>query len=356
MVAAYSADSPAGPIVATASECCDGIVTLWDVSDPAQPRRTSAEFVGGPAPCCAFGFSPDGTILAIGTASADVPFVDQNSLFLWDVTDPARPLRLAGPVPDSSPLLGPITFSPDGHTLLTSLGTLWDVSNRSAPRILRTLQARVDAEQAGQLTFPSTAELRPDGKVIAAGWGDGRVGIYLTDQPDRPPTLLDGGHSAVVDMVAFSPDGNTLASGSDSSVILWDVTDLTAPHQVGGTLSARAGLAFADGRTLATGSGDGSIVLWDLTDREHPVPIGYPLDGSGGRPNPVAFSVDGARLLSTSQNPYAILWPVGGLLAERDAMRDNPSERACERVGWGLTPEEWTQYVPGVSFRATCDA
>jgi len=66
--------------------------------------------------------------------------------------------------------------------------------------------------------------------------------------------------------VAFSPHGNTLASGStDTMVRLWDVTT-RAPIAI---LQSHAGwvgsVAFSpDGQTLASGGTDSSVRIWKV--------------------------------------------------------------------------------------------
>ena len=67
------------------------------------------------------------------------------------------------------------------------------------------------------------------------------------------------------DSVAFSPDGRTIASGSDDHTIkLWDAASGRELRTLQGHTGHVNSVAFSpDGRTIASGSGDNTIKLWD---------------------------------------------------------------------------------------------
>jgi len=117
------------------------------------------------------------------------------------------------------------------------------------------------------------------------------------------------GHTDVVSAVAFSPDGQTVLTGSwDGTAKLWDLAgrELQA-FAANGWCSA---VAFSpDGKTILTGSFNGTAQLWDLSGRKlqtfsDPVIVNAIYA--------VAFSPDGQRILTGSEDGTAKLWDISG--------------------------------------------
>jgi WD40 repeat protein len=105
--------------------------------------------------------------------------------------------------------------------------------------------------------------------------------------------LLEG-HTSLINGLAYSPDGRTLASAShDNTVKLWDLPTRRERYQLrlGSTWAQR--VVFApDGRTLATGGWDGKVCLWDTGSGQRQTT----LDWSDSFVNSLAFTPDGRHL------------------------------------------------------------
>jgi WD40 repeat protein/lysophospholipase L1-like esterase len=144
----------------------------------------------------------------------------------------------------------------------------------------------------------------PDGQTLASGSVDNTVKLW--DVASRTEVATLSGHSSGVKSVAFSPDGQTLASGSnDCTVKLWDVASRTEVATLGSYSSDVTSVVFSpDGRTLASGSYDRTVKLWDVTSRTEIATM------KGQCMQSVAFSPDGQILASGSTDNTVTLWDV----------------------------------------------
>ena len=118
----------------------------------------------------------------------------------------------------------------------------------------------------------------PDGQTLASGSWDETIRLWDVATGQHKKTLT--GHTDKLYSVAFSPDGLTLASGShDATICLWDavtgqhkktLTGHTDTDSVYGLVFSGYGVAFSpDGQTLASGSRGSTIWLWDVATGRH---------------------------------------------------------------------------------------
>ena len=121
---------------------------------------------------------------------------------------------------------------------------------------------------------------------------------YYLSRLCHPDELTLEGHAGWVMSVAFSPDGQRLASGSgDQTVKIWDSATGKELFSLKGHAGQVRSVAFSpDGQRLASASEDQTVKIWDsATGKEL-----FALKGHAGWVWSVAFSPDGQRLASGS--------------------------------------------------------
>ena len=226
-------------------------------------------------------YSPDGTLLAVGTSIG---------VWLYDARTRAEITLLAG---HAQPVTS-IAFSPDGKTLASvsfdDTVRLWDVRTH---RLKTTLDTR---GHIGLIAFS------PDGATVAVGGWD----LYLWDAHTfQLKTTIPRHDINVSRIIAFSPDGKTLASAASSTVWLWDAHTGQLRTTLTGNQDFISSIAFApDGKTLACGDRENKVHLWALKTSTHKTV----LTGSGsGTIESVVFSPDGATLASKGSQTI-VLW------------------------------------------------
>jgi hypothetical protein len=125
-------------------------------------------------------------------------------------------------------------------------------------------------------------------------------------RPEAFSLLLTLNWHTVIESVAISPDGQTLASESwNHTIKLWNLASSQELHTLIGHKGTVYSLAISpDGQTLASGSADHTIKLWNcVTGRELRT-----LTGHAAGVHSVAFSPDGQTLASGSIDKTIKIW------------------------------------------------
>lgn len=293
--------SPDGTLLAVGTD-----VGVWLYDVPS--GKETALFTGYTGRIDSLDFSHDGNMLASGGfANRIIQIWDPrtgnklNTIELIDKTD-----RVAG-----------LGFSDDGKTLISI--DLWGkISHHDLINKTQDILDVSSGPQGGLAVFSS------DGKTIA---GENEGKIYLIESKSGKQKIIYKGHSSIfnednftkrvisdilhpkgVDITsfAFSLDGKILASGSrDKTVQLWDMADHFKIATLKSHRNVITSVAFSqDGSTIASGDAGKSIKLWDVnTKRER-----ASLSGHTHAITTLVFSPDGKTLASGSNDGTIRFW------------------------------------------------
>lgn len=297
--AAFSANNER---VVTAS--LDGTARVWNADGTGNP----VVLRGHDGRVYAASFSPDGE--QVVTASID------KTAKIWRTDGQGQPVTLKG----HTELVGSASFSPDGkHVVTASLDKtirVWPINSNQATVVLRGHDAMV-----------YSAVYSPDGSRIASASWDKTARIWQADGSGE--RLLLHGHEAQVSSVAFSPDGTrVLTTSFDKTARIWhleqigtdgapEFTVLGGHGSIVGASSGRDGRGAwsPDGKRVLTISNDKTLRIWSADGVGKAIVLQIPeVDAYSA-----AFSPDGKHIVTTShseRNPvtgemvhWATVWP-----------------------------------------------
>lgn len=228
-------------------------------------------------------FSPDGRwiVAVVAQAGTSAQWDAGRTLGLWDAESGALVREFEG---GGRGILDH-AFSPDGARLASTDpmdGTvrMWDTETGE-------LLATADRPEAKAVAFA------PDGATLVVAGGDARAEIRDADTLEELQVFH--GHDGDLFAVAFSPDGDWVASAGNEAAV-WDPRTGEQILSVVGHTATIADLEFrADGSRLVTSAEDGTTRVWDVS-----VPGGREVAALEGPPPPalgtVAFDPAGERL------------------------------------------------------------
>jgi WD40 repeat protein len=298
-----------------------GSIRVWNADGPQDRSPLRMDLQGKDVRLT---FSPVGETLAIATggkrdvslwrasANGDVDFLDSYSADVPYITSPQC-----------------ITYSPNGRYLavatnrdrilldsdLTLVNTreldLHGPITHEAAFSVHGLLAESTAGDAGIISLFDAESLRfvedldgfrgiafsPNGNLLATESRKTMFAIELWDLVNRRSVAVMPGHTGQVFSIAFSTDGRTVASGSaDGSLRIWDAIHHRETKVMRGHSEGILQVAFSPNqKSVVTSSGDGTLRFWDvLTGRSM-----LELRVTSGTFRSFGFSADG-QVLATA--------------------------------------------------------
>ncbi|MFN0285024.1 MAG: WD40 repeat domain-containing protein, partial [Kineosporiaceae bacterium] len=276
--------SPDGTELAVAQS--DGMLRRWDVSTGVERGAVDVSGAGAadvdaPRTPQGLAWSPDGSTVTAWTTARDIGTrpapkagtTDGTSVLVrWDVRS-GRLLPVLG-VPGRG--VRGVGYARGGTWLVTGLASPSQAA--PVPESVRVWDAATGAVVA-DLAEPDVllAATAADGRSVAVATVAGDVRIRTLVAGDEAPAGVGVPGSTVrtirvspnrpVRYVALSPDGTVLAAsvGDETALQLWDVRSGRRVASLDRHERRLERFAFSpDGRRLATTSDDGSVVVWTL--------------------------------------------------------------------------------------------
>ena len=251
--------------------------------------------------------------------------------FVYDPCGSTKPLAQDSPqwhLPEGAKArlgkgrISEIAYSPDSTRLAVASGIgiwIYDAETGEELDLL-----------SGHTSSVYSVSFSPDGNTLASGSLDKTVRLWDANTGRHIRTLT--GHWVL--SVSFSPDGNTLASGGWQEIRLWDAHTGRHIRTLTGHTSSVYSVSFSpDGNTLASRSLDKTVRLWDAHTGRHI----RTLTGHTGGVSSVSFSPDGNTLASGSVDGTILLWALTPSATSNATVSLSPASAQSPAIGEQLT-------------------
>ncbi len=210
-------------------------------------------------------------------------------------------------IPTSAPVMD-VIWSPDGHILAVAEGSairLYDVNSLPAPRATLT----------GHTAAVNSIAFSPDGTSIASGSDDGTIRIWdiwtghqKAFQKVHVRDYLWGAATIPIYSVAFSPDGRLLAYGTEviADIYSWNISSGSITEFEDNPNGFVKTIVFSPDGSSVFGAGGWytTILSWDLKSGKELPPIAGHRDGI----YKLAFDHSGTLLASVGWAGTIMVW------------------------------------------------
>ena len=201
---------------------------------------------------------------------------------------------------------------------------------------------------AGHKTSVRVMALSPDGKVVMSGSDDGELLVWDVGKQELIRTLTH--HGRAVKRIVFSPSGDAVVTTSDdNNGVLWSFPSLDVKlkltgHNAGEKINS---VAFSDdGKFLVTCGTDKTAIVWNISESRQ---VGV-LRGHTDFVNAAVFHPRNSSIVTVSNDATVRVWDLPSLRAikvlhgHRDAVVNAVFSRTDDRmvsISFDGKPIEW---------------